>query len=194
MTTPQAVAVADVRKEINFCGKVGVKVIGVVENMSGYVCECCGVGTNLFSRGGGEIMAREFGVEFLGRVPLDGQWGRLVEEGRRPRYGVVKSNGKAAGASGASGALGVSGANGTEEAEEHKERDSANQANADDDDEDDDDIGEDGETESDQVREKEDPGLLVDKYRNCSLFPVFEDISRKVVRTVQNNSAVQIRT
>lgn len=89
VTTPQAVAISDVRKEINFCEKVGVRVLGVVENMSGYVCECCGVSTNLFGKGGGEVMAGEFGVKFLGRVPVDTQWGTLVEEGRRPRYGTV---------------------------------------------------------------------------------------------------------
>lgn len=87
VTTPQAVAVSDVRKEINFCKKVGVEVLGVVENMAGYVCECCGVCTNVFGKGGGEVMSEEFGVEFLGSVPVDAQWGSLVEEGKRPRYG-----------------------------------------------------------------------------------------------------------
>ncbi len=86
VTTPQAVAVSDARKEINFCEKVGIRVLGVVENMSGYVCECCGVRTNLFGKGGGEVMAGEFGVRFLGRVPVDPLWGMLVEEGRRPKY------------------------------------------------------------------------------------------------------------
>ena len=93
VTTPQAISTADVRKELNFCAKVGVEVLGVVENMSGYVCECCGVGSNLFSKGGGEVMSREFGVRFLGSVPLDGQWGVLVEEGRRPRYGGIRVGG-----------------------------------------------------------------------------------------------------
>ncbi|KAL8754082.1 MAG: hypothetical protein Q9199_004580 [Rusavskia elegans] len=87
VTTPQAVAVSDVRKELSFCRKVGISVLGVVENMSGYVCECCGKETNLFGKGGGEVMAREFDVKFLGGVPVDGQWGSLVEEGKRPRYG-----------------------------------------------------------------------------------------------------------
>lgn len=86
VTTPQAISISDVRKEINFCAKTRVPVIGVVENMSGYVCPCCGVVTNLFSKGGGEVMAREFGVGFLGGVPVDPLWGRLVEEGRRPVY------------------------------------------------------------------------------------------------------------
>jgi len=94
VTTPQAVAVSDVRKEVNFCGKVGIEVVGVVENMSGFVCECCGEEANLFGKGGGEIMASDFGVRFLGRVPVDGQWGVLVEEGRRPVYGKVESNGE----------------------------------------------------------------------------------------------------
>ncbi|KAL8755822.1 MAG: hypothetical protein Q9184_004680 [Pyrenodesmia sp. 2 TL-2023] len=89
VTTPQAVAVSDVRKELSFCRKVGIGVLGVVENMSGYVCECCGEQTNLFGKGGGEVMAQEFGVKFLGRVPVDGQWGLLVEEGRRPGYGTA---------------------------------------------------------------------------------------------------------
>lgn len=86
ITTPQAVSVSDVRKELNFCKKVGVEVLGVVENMAGYVCECCGVCTNVFGKGGGEVMSEEFGVKFLGSVPVDAQWGSLVEEGKRPRY------------------------------------------------------------------------------------------------------------
>lgn len=53
VTTPQAVAVSDVRKELTFCRKVGINVLGVVENMSGYVCECCGQETNLFGKGVG---------------------------------------------------------------------------------------------------------------------------------------------
>ena len=93
VTTPQAVATSDVRKELNFCAKVGIKVLGIVENMSGYVCECCGVSTNLFGKGGGQIMSQDFGVRFLGGVPVDRQWGVLVEEGRRPEYGgVVKDS------------------------------------------------------------------------------------------------------
>ena len=57
--------------------------------MAGFVCECCGEQTDLFGRGGGEVMAEEFGVRFLAGVGMDGAWGRLVEEGRRPVYGSV---------------------------------------------------------------------------------------------------------
>jgi predicted RNA-binding Zn-ribbon protein involved in translation (DUF1610 family) len=88
VTTPQAVATADVKKELNFCVKTGVDVIGVVENMSGFVCPNCSECTNVFSKGGGEVMAREFNVRFLGSVPIDPQYVMLVETGRRPVYPV----------------------------------------------------------------------------------------------------------
>ena len=81
VTTPQAVAVSDVRKEMNFCGKVGVRVVGVVENMSGFVCGCCGVGTNVFGRGGGGVMGGGFGGGFWGGGELDAQGGRWVAGG-----------------------------------------------------------------------------------------------------------------
>ncbi|KAI9369894.1 P-loop containing nucleoside triphosphate hydrolase protein [Aspergillus egyptiacus] len=79
VTTPQAIATSDVRKEVNFCVKTNIPTLGVVENMSGYTCPCCGEVSNLFSSGGGEVMAREMGVRFLGRVPVDVQFGALVE-------------------------------------------------------------------------------------------------------------------
>jgi hypothetical protein len=88
VTTPQAVATADVKKELNFCKKTGINVIGVVENMSGFVCPNCSECTDVFSRGGGEAMALEFRVGFLGRVPIDPQFVMLVEAGRTPVYPV----------------------------------------------------------------------------------------------------------
>ena len=79
VTTPQAVATADVRKEANFCVKTSIPVIGVIENMSGYTCPCCGEVSNLFSSGGGQVMAQELGIPFLGKVPVDVKFGELVE-------------------------------------------------------------------------------------------------------------------
>lgn len=79
VTTPQAISVADVRKELNFCVKTQVPVIGVVENMSGYMCPCCGEISHIFSKGGGEVMSREMGVRFLGGVPVDTGFGEMVE-------------------------------------------------------------------------------------------------------------------
>jgi len=71
VTTPQDVALNDVRRSVSFCRKLEVPVIGVVENMSGFVCPECGKETNIFSTGGGMAMARDMGVPFLGRVPID---------------------------------------------------------------------------------------------------------------------------
>jgi len=71
VTTPQEVALADVRKSINFCRKVNLRVLGVIENMSGFVCPDCGALHEIFKSGGGEKMAKEMGVPFLGKVPID---------------------------------------------------------------------------------------------------------------------------
>ena len=86
VTTPQAISISDVKKEINFCRKTGVSVLGVIENMAGFVCPNCSECTNVFSKGGGEVMAKEFDVPFLGSVPIDPMFIRLIEEGRRPVY------------------------------------------------------------------------------------------------------------
>ena len=71
VTTPQAVALADVRKSINFCKAVDMPIVGVVENMSGFVCPHCSETVDIFSKGGGEQTARDFDLPFLGRVPMD---------------------------------------------------------------------------------------------------------------------------
>ena len=151
VTTPQAVSVSDVRKELNFCAKTGVRVVGVVENMSGYVCPCCGVATNIFSKGGGEVMAADFNVPFLGSVPIDAQWGRLVEEGIRPVYAAdTELEGR------------------LEKTVE--DRDGVRAMN-----------------------EASKEGLLVDKYRSCSLCPLFKDIAGKVVAAVEASTATSAR-
>jgi Mrp family chromosome partitioning ATPase len=71
VTTPQEISVADVRRCVTFCNSVAVPVLGIVENMSGLVCPRCGAEIDLFKKGGGEALAREMDVPFLGRVPLD---------------------------------------------------------------------------------------------------------------------------
>ncbi|KAK4888435.1 cytosolic Fe-S cluster assembly factor cfd1 [Elasticomyces elasticus] len=86
VTTPQAISISDVKKEINFCRKTGVQILGVIENMAGFVCPNCSECTNVFSKGGGRVMAQEFEVPFLGSVPIDPMFIRLIEEGRRPVY------------------------------------------------------------------------------------------------------------
>ena len=71
VTTPQEVALAAVRKSITFCRKLNLPVLGVVENMSGFVCPHCGQRVEIFGTGGGERLAEEMKVPFLGRVPID---------------------------------------------------------------------------------------------------------------------------
>ena len=71
VTTPQGVALADVKKSLNFCRQVGMNIVGVIENMSGYVCPECNHFSPIFKTGGGETLAWEFDVPFLGRMPID---------------------------------------------------------------------------------------------------------------------------
>ena len=73
VTTPQDVALLDSRKSISFCHEIKIETMGVVENMSGMVCPHCNQEINLFKTGGGEQIAQEMGVPFLGRIPLDPQ-------------------------------------------------------------------------------------------------------------------------
>ncbi|MFO8006451.1 MAG: Mrp/NBP35 family ATP-binding protein [Candidatus Brocadiia bacterium] len=71
VTTPQELAVSDVRKCITFCRRLELPVLGVIENMSGLTCPHCGEHIELFGQGGGRAMAEQMGVPFLGSVPVD---------------------------------------------------------------------------------------------------------------------------
>lgn len=83
VTTPQEVALLDVRKEIDFCRKAGIRVLGLVENMSGFVCPNCKGESQIFkpTTGGGKALCTEMGVPFLGSVPLDPRIGRCCDNG-----------------------------------------------------------------------------------------------------------------
>lgn len=83
VTTPQEVSLLDVRKELDFARKVGLPVLGVVENMSAFVCPKCKVTSEIFPKnsGGAALMASEMGVPFLGSVPLDPSLGKCCDEG-----------------------------------------------------------------------------------------------------------------
>ena len=71
VTTPQEVALADIRKSISFCKTVRLKTLGIVENMAGFKCPHCDEAIDLFSSGGGEKTAQNQGVGFLGSIPFD---------------------------------------------------------------------------------------------------------------------------
>ena len=81
VTTPQDLALLDSRKAVNFSGVLKVPVIGIIENMSGFVCPYCGKEINIFKYGGGERSASELGVPFLGRVPLDPKMVEAADNG-----------------------------------------------------------------------------------------------------------------
>eukprot|EP00708_Paratrimastix_pyriformis_P004006 GAFH01002824.1.p2 GENE.GAFH01002824.1~~GAFH01002824.1.p2 ORF type:complete len:331 (-),score=100.87 GAFH01002824.1:19-1011(-) len=83
VTTPQEVSLLAVRKEITFCRKTGVKVLGVIENMSGFICPCCKHETKVFnpSTGGAQRMCEEMSCPFLGPLPLDPSLGMCGESG-----------------------------------------------------------------------------------------------------------------
>ncbi|XP_039248257.2 cytosolic Fe-S cluster assembly factor NUBP2-like [Styela clava] len=82
VTTPQAVAIADVQRELTFCRKTKLPVLGIIENMSGYVCPHCSECSLVFSQGGGEELSIREDVPFLGRVPLDPQLTLCLENGQ----------------------------------------------------------------------------------------------------------------
>jgi ATP-binding protein involved in chromosome partitioning len=71
VTTPQEVALVSSRKSVDFARKLEVPIIGIVENMSGYTCPTCGTQVDIFKSGGGERSAKELGVPFICRIPLD---------------------------------------------------------------------------------------------------------------------------
>ena len=88
VTTPQGVAVDDVRRSVTFCQQLGNPVFGIVENMSGFVCPSCKETVDIFTSGGGEELASEMHVRFLGRIPLDPEIVRAGDEG----YVFVKTH------------------------------------------------------------------------------------------------------
>lgn len=82
VTTPQEISLADVRKSINFCRQVNMKIIGLVENMSGFVCPHCGKGISIFGTGGGKKIAAQMQVPLLGEIPVDPEMVEMGDKGK----------------------------------------------------------------------------------------------------------------
>jgi Mrp family chromosome partitioning ATPase len=82
VTTPQDVAVLDVRKSLTFCEELKMPVLGVIENMSGFACPHCGKMVDIFKAGGGQVMAEEMKVPFLGKIPVDPELVISGDEGK----------------------------------------------------------------------------------------------------------------
>jgi ATP-binding protein involved in chromosome partitioning len=82
VTTPQEVSLLDSGKAVNFARRLNLKIYGIIENMSGLSCPHCGEKINLFKEGGGERAAKELGVPFLGRIPIDPRIVELGDDGK----------------------------------------------------------------------------------------------------------------
>lgn len=84
ITTPQEISLQDVRKEVAFCRKVDLPIIGIVENMSGFVCPHCTTESQIFppTTGGAEKMSSDLSLPFLGKLPLDPRIGKACDEGK----------------------------------------------------------------------------------------------------------------
>jgi ATP-binding protein involved in chromosome partitioning len=84
VTTPQDVALIDARKGLKMFEKVGIPIVGIVENMSLHICSKCGHEERIFGEGGGERMSADYNVEFLGALPLDIHIRQQTDEGKPP--------------------------------------------------------------------------------------------------------------
>lgn len=91
VTTPQEISLADVRKSIHFCRQVNMKILGIVENMSGMLCPHCGKEIDLFGARGGELLALRESLTFLGKLPLDPEVVRQGDAGRVNGLGSDRS-------------------------------------------------------------------------------------------------------
>ena len=81
VTTPQTIATFDVRKSVDFCDKLQLPVLGIIENMSGFICPHCNKETPIFSSGGGHLLAESLSLPFLGSIPIDPQFVSYSDKG-----------------------------------------------------------------------------------------------------------------
>ncbi|EGC36476.1 hypothetical protein DICPUDRAFT_91828 [Dictyostelium purpureum] len=82
VTTPQDLSVDTVKKEIDLCRELKVPIIGIIENLSGFVCPCCDEVTEIFKSDGGRKLAEQYNIPFLGKIPIDTNLGQCAENGK----------------------------------------------------------------------------------------------------------------
>nr|MDQ3078103.1 Mrp/NBP35 family ATP-binding protein [Pseudomonadota bacterium] len=87
VSTPQDLALIDATRAIDLFEKTGVPVLGLIENMAGYICPHCGTSSDPFGSGGAEAVAATLGVAFLGRMPLSASLREASDAGRPPAAG-----------------------------------------------------------------------------------------------------------
>ncbi|WFD45189.1 cytosolic Fe-S cluster assembly factor cfd1 [Malassezia psittaci] len=90
VTTPQAVALNDNLRSLDFTRKVQLPVVGLIENMSGYVCPHCDECTNVWGKGGGESLAEREHLPFLGRIPIDPELVRVLDDAKAEHADVAQ--------------------------------------------------------------------------------------------------------
>eukprot|EP00758_Cryptobia_borreli_P010942 Tbor_TRINITY_DN5616_c4_g3::TRINITY_DN5616_c4_g3_i1::g.9380::m.9380 len=81
VTTPQTVSSDDVKKELSFCSKLNIRVLGIIENMSGYICPHCSNCSNIFSKGEGLILSNNYNIPFIGRINIDSRLSVIQDRG-----------------------------------------------------------------------------------------------------------------
>ena len=82
VTTPQRVSIDDVRKSVQFCEKLEMPLLGIIENMSGFVCPHCGKTTDIFKSGGGNTLAEEKNIPLLGQIPIEPSVVETCDDGK----------------------------------------------------------------------------------------------------------------
>lgn len=82
VATPQDVALSDVRRTVKFCQDASIPILGVVENMSGFICPHCGKSVEIFKSGGAEKLAETYKIPFLGRIPIEPSITMTGDEGK----------------------------------------------------------------------------------------------------------------
>ncbi|MBP7489974.1 MAG: iron-sulfur cluster carrier protein ApbC, partial [Azospira sp.] len=91
VTTPQDIALIDARKGLKMFEKVGIPILGIVENMSIHICSKCGHEEHIFGHGGGEQMCKDYDVEFLGALPLELAIREMADTGKPTVVGAPDS-------------------------------------------------------------------------------------------------------
>merc|ERR1712226_794137 len=82
VTTPQMASIQDVNREINFCIKTNLKMAGIVENMSGFVCPHCSECSDIFNKGTSKVLSEKYKLPFLGNIPIDPNFGFALDNGK----------------------------------------------------------------------------------------------------------------
>lgn len=162
VTTPQAISLADNLRSLDFTRKVSLPLLGLVENMSGYVCPHCSDCTNVWGRGGGEALAIREGIKFLGRIPIDPGLVRVLDDAKEEEAKAEEDLSQSAAGMQINGAAVADG--------EAKTGDTVA-------------------AESTVPAGTKLSRTILQRYRDSQTFPIFQDITDLIVEAVQTHAA-----